>query len=115
MRPFEGVWRIADMALWGQDVLELDSSHITFDRNRLGSLQFVAVHGWLDYRSVEREGKPAVEFSSEGDNDGDAVCGRGWACIDGERLVGRLFIHNGDESSSVAVPKAGPNHGRRSP
>ncbi|HEY7396444.1 MAG TPA: hypothetical protein VH559_16425 [Gemmatimonadaceae bacterium] len=98
------------MELWDKDYLELEGpAHITFDRDRLGSFQFGAVRGWIDYRQVDRNGKPAVEFSWEGHNDADASCGRGWAIIDGDRTTGRLFLHNGDDSAFVArkEPRAG--------
>jgi hypothetical protein len=92
------------MELWGSDVLDLDGpAQITFDRDRLGSLQFVAVHGWIDYRASDRDGGRTVEFSWAGDDDGDPTSGRGWAALDGEQLVGRLFIHNGDDSAFVAT------------
>lgn len=91
------------MELWDRDYLDLEVlAHITFKGDRLGSFQFGAVRGWIDFRLVEREGEPAVEFSWEGFNDRDPSCGRGWAIlVDGE-LRGRLFIHNSDDSGFTA-------------
>jgi hypothetical protein len=92
------------MELWDKEYLDLEGpAHITFDRDRLGSFQFGAVQGRIDYRRVERDGTPAVEFSWEGHNDADPSCGRGWAIIDGDRITGRLFMHNGDDSAFVAL------------
>jgi len=45
---------------------------------------------------------PIAEFSWEGDDDGNPTSGRGWARLDGQRLVGRLFIPQGDEAEFVA-------------
>ena len=59
--------------------------------------------GWIDYRLGTRDSKPAVEFSWEGRNDADPTCGRGWATIDDDRIIGRLFFHNGDDSAFIAV------------
>jgi hypothetical protein len=62
------------------------------------------VHGWLDCRFAERNDRPAVEFSWEGEDEGDQRCGRGWAMLmaDG-KLEGRLFFHMGDDSAFSAV------------
>jgi len=92
------------MELWDTTYIDLEGpAHITFDRDRLGSFQFGAVVGWIDYRLGSRDGNPVVEFSWEGRNDADPVCGRGWATVDGNRLIGRLFFHNGDDSAFVAL------------
>ena len=92
------------MELWDREYLDLEGpAHITFDGDRLGSFQFGAVAGWIDYRLGTRDSKPAVEFSWEGRNDTDPTCGRGWASIDDNRIVGRLFFHNGDDSAFLAV------------
>jgi hypothetical protein len=105
------------MELWDKDYLDLEEpAHITFDRDRLGSFCFGAVRGWIDYRVLERGGRPGVEFSWEGNNDADPSCGRGWAIVDGDRLSGRLFLHNGDDSGFLAIkaPRPrGPSSARR--
>ena len=115
LSPFLGAWRIVQMELWDADYLDLEvAAHITFDKNRLGSFQFGAVRGWIDYRISSDEGSPRVEFSWEGFNDSDPSCGRGWAAIADERLVGRLFLHNSDDSAFVAerAAAAGPHRPR---
>lgn len=101
--PFLGAWRIVQMELWESDYLDLEvPAHITFGNDRLGSFQFGAVRGWIDYRVTSEEASAKVEFSWEGFNDTDPSCGRGWAAIADERLVGRLYLHNGDDSAFVA-------------
>lgn len=98
-----GVWRIDTMELWDREYLDLEvPAHITFERDRLGSFQFGAVRGWIDYRLSDGKRPLRVEFSWEGFNDSDASCGRGWAEMKGGRLEGRLFFHNGDDSGFVA-------------
>lgn len=92
------------MELWDRAYLDLEGpAHITFDGDRLGSFRFGAVAGWIDYRLGTRDGKSAVEFSWEGRNDSDHSGGRGWATIDDDRIIGRLFFHNGDDSAFVAL------------
>ena len=99
-----GRWRIIETALWDQEALDLVvPAHITFGSNGLGELQLIAMGASIDYRVTEREGKPFVEFSWFGDDEGDAVCGRGWARVEEEKLTGEVFIHQGDESSFAAI------------
>jgi hypothetical protein len=107
--------------VWDKDALDLVAqAQIRFD-GRQGELAMIAVHGWLDCRYLERAGRPAVEFSWEGDDEGDQRCGRGWAVLkpDG-KLEGRLFFHMGDDSAFSAVrtqaeKKRSGRTGRRRP
>ena len=64
-----------------------------------GRFQFIAVHGVIDGRHVERDGRPAVEFTWDGSDEGDRVSGRGWVqlCPDGS-LLGHIYFHDGDNS-----------------
>ena len=112
--PFLGAWRIVQMELWDADYLDLEvPAHITFETDRLGSFQFGAVKGWIDYR-ITGDRAPKVEFSWEGFNDADPSCGRGWAVLADDQLVGRLFLHNSDDSAFVAerAPATGPRRSR---
>ncbi len=68
----------------------------------MGRFHFGAVHGWIDCRYVKRDGMDAVEFSWDGNDESDPACGRGWAVREGDRLNGRLFFHQGDDSGFVA-------------
>ncbi len=101
------------MDVWDREAIDLvGPGFIEFDEDGSGQLGFVAVRGQLDCRSAERDGRPFVEFSWEGDDDGDQVSGRGWATLteDGE-LAGHLFIHLGDDSDFRATPfSAGTRH-----
>ena len=76
--PFVGRWRITEMELWDREDLDLlGPALIEFDREGLGEFRFIALEGGLDYQVSERGGLPAVEFSWEGQDDGDASMGRG--------------------------------------
>jgi len=68
----------------------------------LGEMSFIAVEAGLDYRVVERDGQPTIEFSFDGSDEGDRINGRGWAVLENDALHGRVFVHHGDESSFVA-------------
>ena len=105
---FLGDWRITETELWDIEDLDLAiAATISLNPNNEGRLAFIAVQAELDYRVVLRDGLPAIEFSFHGFDEGDEVNGRGWAVLDGERLRGRLFFHQGDDSSFVAEPKHG--------
>jgi hypothetical protein len=102
----EGRWRIVEMELWDRDAIDLvGPGFIEIRSDGTGSLRFIAVEGWMDIRKVARAGLPGIEFSWEGNDEGDAAGGRGWATlsIDGS-LIGRIYFHMGDDSSFTAIP-----------
>lgn len=101
---FRGHWRIATTEVWGRDSLDLvQPAFLRFDDNRLGQLGMIAIRADLDCRYGDRDGKPLVEFTFEGDDDGHSCHGRGWAILDADGLLrGRLHIHQGDDSGFVA-------------
>ena len=102
--PFVGRWRITEMELWDRKDLDLVApAFIEFDRDGKGEFQFIAVQGCLDCRFSERGGMPAVEFSWEGQDEGDESLGRGWAILCDGKLEGRWFFHRGDDSWFLAT------------
>ena len=103
-RPFIGEWHIIDMELWDREDLDLlGPAHLTLDLRGQGTMRFVAIEASVDYRPGERDGLPAVEFSFDGNDEGDRISGRGWAVLADHTLRGRLFIHEGDESAFSAT------------
>ena len=109
MARLTGRWRIVEMSGWDRDAIDLvEPGFIEFAGDGTGEFVFIAVHGWLDCRGVERDGRPGVEFAWEGDDEGDSVSGRGWAAlVDEETIEGHLFFFMGDDSSFRAKPFAG--------
>lgn len=98
-----GTWRIVETELWDLDDLDLiEPAYLTLEPRGHGRLGLLAIEATLDYRVVQREGLPAIEFSFEGFDEGDRISGRGWAICEGERLRGRLFWHQGDDSAFTA-------------
>ena len=93
------------MDQWDRDAIELlGPAYIELKMNRRGSFRFIAVEGVIDARQDEREGRPTVEFTWEGTDEGDQISGRGWAVVEPDgSLVGHLFIHLGDDSGFRAV------------
>lgn len=93
------------MSAWDEEYLHEEvEAFIEFGDDEIGRFQFGYVQGDIDYRTGERDGKPAVEFSWEGGDaaDGTQLSGRGWAAVEGDELHGMIFIHQGDESEFVA-------------
>lgn len=102
-QPFVGHWRITEMELWTADDLDLvGPAHLTLARDGLGAVRFLAIEAGLDYRVVQRDGQPGIEFSFDGSDEGDRISGRGWAMLEGDALHGRIFIHHGDDSGFTA-------------
>jgi hypothetical protein len=119
-REFAGSWRIAWTEVWANDALDLvGPAYIQFAQDGFGEFGMIAVRGWLDCRYGTREGRPAVEFSWDGKEEGDDVRGRGWAVLEEDgSLRGWLFFHCGEESKFRAVslgpkPRSSRVSGRR--
>ncbi|WP_239342330.1 hypothetical protein [Frankia sp. CiP3] len=106
MPVLAGRWRIVEMDLWNQDVIDLvGPGFIELTEDGTGEFGFIAVRGWMDCRTSKRDGRPFVEFSWQGNDEGDEVCGRGWAVLgDDDALTGHLFFHQGDDSGFRAAP-----------
>ena len=104
--PFVGRWRIVSMTEWDEDYLDEEvQAFIEFDEKGGGSFQFGYVSGGIDYREVERDGNPGVEFTWDGNDEMDPAQGRGWVVLDGDEIAGRIFFHRGDDSAFRAVRK----------
>jgi hypothetical protein len=104
----EGRWRIVETELWDQEALDLVvPAYMRFDRNGLGEMQLIAIGASIDYRVEQRDGVFVLEFSWSGFDEMDATSGRAWAWIDGDTIRGKLFIHQGDESTFVARRERG--------
>jgi hypothetical protein len=100
-----GRWRIMEMDLWDQEAIDLVvPGFIEFGDDGTGEFGFIAVRGWMDCRPGEHGGRAGVEFSWQGDDEGDEVSGRGWAELaDDGSLQGHLYFHLGDDSGFRAM------------
>jgi hypothetical protein len=101
--PFVGRWDIVSMTEWDEDVINEDvQAYIEFEANGEGHFQFIYVKGYIDYEAGTREGKAAVEFSWEGNDELDEASGRGWAVLEEDKLHGLIAFHEGDKSGFEA-------------
>ncbi len=101
---FGGAWRITSTELWDTDALDtMQPAFIKFDDESIGSFGMIVISAGIDCRFGARDGKPLVEFTFDGDDDGHPCTGRAWGVIEDDGMIrGRMFIHLGDDSSFVA-------------
>ena len=106
MTSLTGRWRIVEMEAWDRDAIDLvEPGFIEFSDEGTGQFGFIAVRGWMDCRSTERDGHAAIEFSWDGEDEGDQVSGRGVAVrVEDATIEGHIFIHLGEDSRFRAVP-----------
>ena len=104
------------MDQWDLDFMDMEApAFIEFDSGGRGEFHFGCVHCSMDHRPAKRDGRPAVEWSFEGHDEGDAVIGRGWAVLQEDgALEGMIVFHEGDESAFRAFksPDGGAKRGR---
>jgi len=100
-----GRWRIVEMDLWDLEAVDLvGPGFIEIRKDGTGQFGFIAVEGWMDCRDGSRDGRPSVEFTWAGWDEGDQVSGRGWAALEEDgALRGHLYFHLGDDSGFRAV------------
>lgn len=105
MSSFSGKWKITEMEQWDREYIDLlEPGYIAFEKDSLGEFVFGTVNGSIDYR-IRKEGiEEKIEFSWEGTSEYDPICGRGWFELkEKNKIYGRLFIHNGDDSWVKAI------------
>lgn len=99
---------------WDREAIDLmEPAFIEFTDGNLGQFGFIVVRGGLDGRAIERDGRPGIEFSWDGDDDGGRTNGRGWAVLmpDGT-LEGHIYFHQGMDSGFQAEPYEATGTGR---
>jgi hypothetical protein len=86
---------------WDQEAVDLvEPGFIEFGEDGLGGLGFIAVTGELDCRDADRDGRPGVEFSWQGSDEGDDVSGRGGSALNSDGTPeGHICFHLGDDSA----------------
>jgi len=105
-KAYVGKWRITEMEQWDKDFIDLVvQGNITVGDDGLGTLQFGAVEAEIDCRVESVGGVERLEFSFEGEDEGDAVCGRAWGQVTGRTMIGRIYFHMGDDSGFSASKK----------
>ena len=113
---FQGSWRIIEADRWDADYLDMiEPATLRIGADRSGTIILGCITGEIDYRVSDRTGRPTLDFSWEGSDEGTPISGRGWGTLDDGLLRARLYIHHGDETDLVAeqVRPAGRRPARR--
>ncbi len=99
-----GNFKITHMNEFDQDFVDAEvPGFICFDPHGQGEFQFGYVHGEMTVVSTERTGKPAAEWTWEGNDEVDPVSGRGWAVLQANgRPEGEIIFLDGDASCFIA-------------
>ncbi len=106
MKQFQGKWLIQEMELWDKDFIDMIiPDFIEIDNEGCGELRFGCVVGSIDCRTDTWGDFERLEFSFEGEDEGDPRTGRGWAILEKQKLAGRFYFHMGDDSSFIASKK----------
>lgn len=97
---FVGTWHIYEMEAWGEDYFNMEvQAFITINKKKTGEFQFGLVQGDLDGEIVEIGGQKRFEFTFEGSEEYDHVCGSGWIIMKSENEIeGKFTFHLGDHS-----------------
>lgn len=103
-----GKWRITKMDLWDQEAIDLLGPAFIEFKGARGQFRFIAVDGSMDCRHGQRNGRPSVDFTWDGNDECDPASGRGWLHLqeDGS-LTGHIYFHQGDDSAFKAIPFEG--------
>jgi hypothetical protein len=103
---FLGKWRITEMEQWDQEYIDLVvPGYFEFRKNNIGEFQFGIVEGDIDYRIEKVGDDKRLDFSWEGQEEYESLSGRGWATVEKNELIGRIFFHLGDDSWFKATRK----------
>ena len=100
----DGTYEIIEMSEWDKEDIDLvEPGYIRIKGNR-GALHFICVDGDMDIRKSK---SGSYKFSWEGSDECDPASGFGEFTCDGDTLTGRIYIHDGDDSSFVAKKTSG--------
>jgi len=89
------------MEQWDADYIDMEEpGYVAFKSKGAGDLRFGCIQAQLDWRLDLEVGR--IEFSFSGFDEDTEVDGRGWVKVNGKQMIGRIFIHMGDESGFKA-------------
>ncbi len=89
--------------MWDKEYIDMITpGYIEFTKDGLGQFHFGCVEAAIDYRISTVGNSERIEFTFEGEDEGDPKTGRGWAVIKDKKLEGRIFFHMGDDSDFIA-------------
>ena len=98
---FIGKWQITEIEQYDQFDNE-DVGYIEFSKNYIGEIYIGCMSVELDYRFVKDKKGNVVDFTFEGSDECEPICGRGSVIMVSQNLIGQLYIHRGEEIGFIA-------------
>jgi len=95
----DGLYEIVEMEVWDKDAIDLVEPGYISINGKKGKLHFICVDGVMVIKKV----KDKYVFTWEGNNECDPASGYGDFTFSGDKLTGRIYLHDSDDSSFVAV------------
>lgn len=95
----DGIYEIIEMEVWDKDAIDLVETGYISINGKKGQLHFICVDGKMEIQQQ----KDKYLFTWEGANECDPASGYGDFTCSGNRLTGRIYLHDSDDSSFVAV------------
>jgi hypothetical protein len=101
---FTGTWHIYEMEEWDEDYFNtVVQAYIEIEPDNSGNFQFGLVCGEIDGRNVDYADGKRFEFTWDGNEECDRVCGSGWVRLkEKDELEGEFRFHRGDSSTFSA-------------
>jgi hypothetical protein len=94
-----GKYEIVEMELWDKNDIDLvETGYIKISGKR-GEFHFICVDGQMNIRKVENNN---FRFSWDGNDECDHASGFGDFTYNDDILIGRIYFHDGDDSSFIA-------------
>ncbi len=100
----DGSYEIIEMEAWNKEAIDLVEPGYIRIRGNSGTLHFICVDGDMDIR---RDKTGCYRFSWDGNDEFDPASGFGEFTCDGDTLTGRIYFHDGDDSSFTAKKISG--------
>jgi len=109
-----GKWRITEMDLWAREAIDLVGPAFIEFKDEGGQFRFIAVDGWMDCRHGQRDGQPSVDFTWDGNDEGDPASGRSWVLLrhDGS-LTGHIYFRRSTRLREPDPLRSEDAHSRR--
>ena len=97
-----GKWQIVESGTWSRDHLDLcGPAFLRINADGTGEMAFGALSASIDGGFTQS----GVDFHWNGADEGDQVCGTGWADLrDDGWLEGEVAYDNGDDTPFIAKP-----------
>ncbi len=99
MKAFQGSWEIIETEMWDKEALDLtETAYIHFNGDT-GNFHLICIDGQMDVEYKEER----AEFTWFGNDENDTASGHGWVVVDDDKLRGKIYFHNSDDTTFIAT------------